>query len=114
LSLKYKTDDQLWFTFFHEAAHILRHQKKSIFLEGDEYESEEEKDANEFAAELLIPSRVFNYFDRSSPMSKPTIRKFAQSIGIAPGIVVGRLQHENVLPWNRYNDLKRRLKWKSE
>lgn len=114
LSLKYKTDDQLWFTFFHEAAHILRRQKKSIFLEGDKYESKEEKYANEFAAERLIPSRVFNDFVKSLPTSKPAIRGFAESIGIAPGIVVGRLQHENVLPWNRYNDLKRKLEWKSE
>ena len=33
LSLKYKTHDQLWFTFFHEAAHILLHGKKQVFIE---------------------------------------------------------------------------------
>ena len=26
LSLRYKRDDQLWFSFYHEAAHILRRQ----------------------------------------------------------------------------------------
>jgi HTH-type transcriptional regulator/antitoxin HigA len=34
LSLRYKTDDHLWFTFFHEAAHILLHGKKDVLIEG--------------------------------------------------------------------------------
>ncbi len=32
LSLRYKTDDHLWFTFFHEAAHILLHNKRDVFV----------------------------------------------------------------------------------
>ena len=38
-------------------------------------------------------------------VSSPPIR------GIAPGIVVGRLQHEGQLPWNHLNHLKLRLEW---
>ena len=34
LSLRYKTNDHLWFTFFHEAGHILLHGKKELFIEG--------------------------------------------------------------------------------
>jgi hypothetical protein len=34
LSLRYKTNDHLWFPIFHGAAHILRHGKKLLFLEG--------------------------------------------------------------------------------
>ncbi len=33
LSLRYKSDDQLWFTFFHEAAHVLLHGKRDLFIE---------------------------------------------------------------------------------
>lgn len=54
LSLRYKTDDQLWFTFFHEAAHILLHGKRAIFLEDDIPESSEEEEANVFATDILI------------------------------------------------------------
>ena len=43
LSLRYKTDDQLWFTFFHEAGHILAHGKRQVFLETDQKDREEER-----------------------------------------------------------------------
>ena len=36
LNLRYKTDDHLWVTFFHEADHILRHGKRQVFLELDQ------------------------------------------------------------------------------
>jgi hypothetical protein len=32
LSLRYKTNDHLWFAFFHEAGHILLHGKRNVFL----------------------------------------------------------------------------------
>jgi hypothetical protein len=35
LSLRHKTDDQLWFTFFHEAGHILLHGKRQVFLDSE-------------------------------------------------------------------------------
>ncbi|MEX2577685.1 MAG: ImmA/IrrE family metallo-endopeptidase [Verrucomicrobiales bacterium] len=57
-SLLYKSNDQFWFTFFHEAKHVLQRKKKTIFLEGDASKPEDkdwEKEANDFAADLLIP-----------------------------------------------------------
>lgn len=115
LSLRYKTDDHLWFTFFHEAAHILRHQKKGIFIEGNSHgKSEEENEANRFATEFLIPVSEWKRFDNSRPITKAAIRDFASLLEIAPGIVVGQLQHH--LEWlqkSHCNDLKLKLKWKN-
>jgi addiction module HigA family antidote len=55
ISLCYKTDDQLLFTFFHEAGHILLHRKKQVFLETDQKDREkEEKEADTFATNMLI------------------------------------------------------------
>jgi addiction module HigA family antidote len=55
LSLSYKTDDQLWFTFFHEAGHILLHGKRQVFLEIDHKDREkEEREADAFASNMLI------------------------------------------------------------
>ena len=34
LSLRYRTDDHLWFTFFHEVAHVIRHGKTEVWIEG--------------------------------------------------------------------------------
>lgn len=120
LSLRYRTNDHLWFTFFHEAAHILLHGKKDLFLENTHgkdangMDATKETEANEFAEEALIPKRAFAAFSSQAPFSKAAIQAFAHSIGIAPGIVVGRLQHEGMLPHGHGNDLKISYRWPHE
>ena len=112
LSLKFKTADQVWFTFFHEAGHILLHGKKQMFLEfGVNNETDEEREANQFARDLLIPpehARRLPYLK-----SAAQINVFAESIGISPSIVVGRLQRDELLSWKtNLNNLKPKLGWK--
>jgi addiction module HigA family antidote len=116
LSLRYKTDDQLWFSFFHEACHALEHKTTAIYLDaqGDPDKDPVERRANEYARDLLIPPRDY---ERLVAAGKPTlgaVQTFAKQIGISPGIVVGRLQHEGVLPHNFGNQLKRKLQWSFE
>lgn len=113
LSLRYKTDDHLWFSFFHEAGHILKHGKRDVFIEGTSLEMDEtkEEEANIFAADYLIPKREYLNFTSRYTFSKANIRKFASQIQISPGIVVGRLQHDKLLPITHCNDLKIRFKW---
>ncbi|MCF8186385.1 MAG: HigA family addiction module antidote protein [Sulfuritalea sp.] len=112
LSLRYKTDDHLWFTFFHEAAHILLHGKKELFLEGaNGLDVEKENEANDFAASELIPRRAFDLFVKQKPISKQSIISFAESQGISAGIVVGQLQHNKHIHVSHCNDLKRRFEW---
>ena len=109
LSLRYKSDDHLWFTLFHEAGHILLHGKRRVFLEDSRTTNIQEKEANAFAANTLIPPAALREFQRRGDTSKAAIRKVADGLGISPGIVVGRLQHEGVLPYSHCNDLKRRF-----
>lgn len=113
LSLRYKTNDHLWFTFFHEAGHILLHGKKELFLEGlNGLDAEKEKEANEFAERELIPSQAFTRWLNDTPrLTKAAIVEFADAIGIAPGIVVGQLQHKGLLPVTHGNDLKIKYEW---
>jgi HTH-type transcriptional regulator/antitoxin HigA len=112
LSLRYKTDDQLWFTFFHEAGHILLHGKREYFLEGDDEEQDtKESQADSFALEWLIPQKDYTVFRRLGTRSCGAVRRFAYQLGIAPGIVVGRLQHDGVLAHNQCNDLKKKIGW---
>lgn len=116
LSLRYKTNDHLWFGFFHEAGHILLHGKRDIFLEGKGIQATEEQqketEANKFAEGILIPPVDFQRFlDSGQQRSKVGIKKFATEIGIAPGIVVGRLQHDGILLKSHCNDLKVRFEW---
>lgn len=108
LSLYGKTNDRLWFTFFHEAAHILLHGKKDVFLDDTGNNkligSQVEHEANEWAGSFLIPA------DHAGKLpdlkTKDAVRDFAYRIGIHPGIVVGRLQHDKRIPPSWMNDLK--------
>ena len=107
LSFRFKSDDQFWFSFFHEACHILRHSKKETFIEDSDYGRDaQEREANEFAEVLLIPrERAAELRELSS---SDAIEGFAAELGIAPGIVVGRLQKEGMLPWKtQANHFKR-------
>lgn len=115
LSLRYKTDDHLWFSFFHEAGHILLHRKRELFVEQDQVSDGEEDDADEFSRNILIPLPDWRRFVRSEQyQAKADITDFAQAVGIAPGIVVGRLQHEGLIPYRNCNDLKQRFAWAEE
>jgi len=113
LSLRYRSDDQLWFSFFHEAGHILLHGKRDVFVDADgENDTEEEEQANRFASDHLIPPGEWRSFaHRGYHYSHGDIQHFAQQLQIAPGIVVGRLQHEDYLSHGFCNDLKRQLSW---
>jgi Zn-dependent peptidase ImmA (M78 family) len=56
LSFRGKTDDHFWFSFFHEAGHVLQMKIKSVVIHSDEEKniSEEEQAANHFATNVLI------------------------------------------------------------
>ncbi len=112
LSLYGKKNDRFWFTFFHEAAHILFHDHKLVFLDDsdDGDWSQEEKEANNFAQESLIPSKYTNILPTLN--SKESVRHYAQQIGIHPGIVVGRLHHEQLIDPSWMNELRDTFAWK--
>jgi HTH-type transcriptional regulator / antitoxin HigA len=113
LSLRYKTDDLLWFTFFHEAAHILLHGKNDVFMEFRGVDSPKETEANTWAADFLVPKKEWASFvtNLPRPVSEAAISRFAREQGIAPSIVLGRLQHrENLVAKSYFNTpLKRSL-----
>jgi len=111
LSFRYLSDDHFWFTFFHEAGHLLLHGKESLFLEGaDTLTDAQEEEANEFAAHKLIPAEFEEAFGRLRGNSREVIR-LAVHAGVSPGIVVGQLQHAGRLRQNQLNGLKRRYRW---
>lgn len=115
LSLRYKRADQLWFTVFHEAAHILLHGKKQVFIEDDEKdEAKEEHEANIFAQDQLLPRAVYASFVAATNFSRARILEFSEQQRVHPGIVVGRLQREKHIPWNHHTDLFVKLRWAAE
>lgn len=118
LSLYGKTNDKFWFTFFHEAAHILLHantkeDKKSVFLDDPNAslsKDPQEHEANQWAGDWLIPSQHATVL--AGLRSKAAVDVFARQIGIHPGIVVGRLQHDGLIEPSWMNDLKQSFRFK--
>ncbi len=111
LSFRYLSDDHFWFTFFHEAGHLLLHGENGFFLEGSDMPSTtEEREANEFAAHTLVPFEFQTALLELRADARKVIR-FAMRLGVSPGIVVGQLQHLGKIRRNQLNSLKRRFKW---
>jgi plasmid maintenance system antidote protein VapI/Zn-dependent peptidase ImmA (M78 family) len=111
LSFRYLSDDQFWFSFFHEAGHLLLHSHQDIFVEGIEApNSVAEREANDFASRTLIPPQHHPELLRLR-QSKFELVRFARRIGVSPGIVVGQLQHYKKIKPNHFNGLKRRYHW---
>lgn len=109
LSCRYKVEDIFWFTFFHEAGHVVLHGKRDVFLEDDGRSGEKEKEADAFASAQLIGDAQWRKFTASRNFSEASVRAFAESLGIPAGIVVGRLQHEKKIHPSRLNFLRRRF-----
>lgn len=109
LSVYGKTNDKFWFTLFHEAAHILLHseEKKAVYLDDPSKansDTSEEREANAWAGNFLISDEHQPILN--SLRTKVSVNSFAEKIGIHPGIVVGRLQHDKVIDPSWMNDLK--------
>ena len=111
LSFRYLSDDHFWFTLFHEIGHLLLHNENPTFIDSEDgVESQMEKEANDFSERTLIPTRYREKLLDLKP-NKESVIRFAYSIGVSSGIVVGQLQHHNVLGRQHLNFLKRRFSW---
>lgn len=114
LSFRYLSDDHFWFTFFHEAGHLLLHDIKAPFLEGgDLCSGKEEREANDFSSNLLVEPEDQATM-RTLPVDGRAVMRFAKQIGISPGIVVGQLQHLDIFTHKQLNNLKVRYQWVEE
>ena len=110
LNLRGKMEDQFWFSFFHEAGHVLHDSKKDLYINNGSIDDPREHKANEFATEILIPR------DRdpevTSLRAKADVIRLADELKISPGIIVGRFQHLTG-KWNYFNGLKRKFQWEN-
>ena len=113
LSFRYLSDDQFWFSLFHEVAHLLLHFDRMPILENSELTEDEcEREANEYASNVIVPMQHRDEL-LSLGGSRFPIITFAKKIGISPGLVVGQLQHEGIIGFNQMQHLKRRFYWSS-
>ena len=69
-----------------------------------------ENDADTFSQNYLVPADEYRRFNPSTYTSESDIIEFARKINIHPGIVVGRLQHDKIIPPARFTHLKSKYK----
>ena len=108
-----KRNDVFWFSFFHEIGHVLLHGKKDVFLEDTEYheqQKEKEMEADRFASDILIDKKKEQDIVREiheKGVQADLINELANKHKTHPAIIVGRLQHLQILPQNStLNSLK--------
>ena len=112
LSLRYRWEDHFWFSFYHEAGHLLLHGKRVAFIESGGGDSKLESEADRFAGRFLIPRNHEKELNRLTTLAG--IQAFAARIGVHPGIVVGRLQREGVIHYGKGNRLRRKLAFEGQ
>ena len=115
MNIRGKWADVFWFSFFHEAGHVLRHRhQRRIVVDGLDVDPDAaaiEAEADEFARDFLIDPEHWRDFRNSGYFGPGDVYEFANLVGIAPFVVVGRLQKEGLVPYNRFAGMKRRYKW---
>jgi len=98
-----KRNDMFWFSFFHEAGHILLHGKKEIFLEQIEYQDKDlkkENEADEFAVRWTFSKDEETELKKYLPLSEKALINYAKKINTHPAMILGRLQHNGEIPFS--------------
>jgi len=114
LSFRHLSDDQFWFTVFHEAGHLVLHAQDGLFLEGIETADSTAEDAADEFARLNLFTEVGLKELQSLPLNHFAIARFAKRLGVAAGLVVGQLQNMKRIPYGHFNYLKARYSWRDE
>ena len=107
LSFRFLSDDQFWFTFFHETGHLLLHRDKTLFIEENESTGKEEEEANNFSQQILIPLE-FQHRLKTMPANQTEIKRLSKDADIPLGIIVGQLQYLQRLNRSFLNGFKRK------
>ena len=117
MSFRYDRIDNFWFVLRHELEHVIqRHGMAAAMLdaelEGDkagtgEHLPEEERVANEAAADFCVPrEKLKSFIARKDPLfSERDILGFARTLQIHPGLIAGQLQRHTA----RYDLFRKHL-----
>lgn len=120
LSVRHSWADIFWFTFFHEAGHLIVHDRKRLtFVDSPASRASAgagatanrvmEQEADEFASRTLLPSELTSLIN--SARTGADAKLVAQKAGVHAGIVVGRMQHDRLIHFSQLNDLRVRFKF---
>lgn len=111
LTLRRERADIFWFTLFHEIGHIINGDVQHRLVDFNRVQSEAEIKADCFASETLLDAREYKKFVLNNDFSLPAIESFANSQNVKDYIVIGRLQSDEVIGWDLYNERILQYKW---
>ncbi|MGN0748530.1 MAG: HigA family addiction module antitoxin [Christensenellales bacterium] len=108
LTIRQSYADIFWFSLFHELGHLLKGNIKKRHL--DFHNDQEEKTADVFASNTLIsPATIKELINNG--ISEYSIRECANKNNVDIGIIVGRLQHDEIIGYSQFYNLRKRYKW---
>ena len=116
LSLRNKFADIFWFSLFHELGHLVLHGKRDVnvdFVNGDGnlVDRNKEQEVDEYAKNILLSKNHYNEFVGKGNFTIQSIVSFAKKAEVFPGIVIGRLQHDKLIPMGKYTYLRDKYDW---
>jgi HTH-type transcriptional regulator/antitoxin HigA len=103
--------DQFWFTLMHEIAHIINGDIKKKLIDYDDGESKQEVNADRLACSFLLDEEQYLSFINNNDFTLDSINSLAKKNKVKPFIVIGRLQKEGCLNWNKFSNEKVRYEW---
>ena len=103
-----KDADKIWFSIFHELGHAIKNHKRhlTISLSRNNIQDDEEIEANIFARDSLLDKKDYEDFVKRNDFSIQSIKAFAKTQTVAPFIVIGRLQKDEIIGWEKYQSYK--------
>lgn len=101
--------DTFWFALFHEICHVFQKKKTKTIINDNKLSqtsNELEEAADKYARNILLPPKDYEELLTSElgGISYKRICSFAEKVGIHPGIIVGRLQHDGIIPYSLFTD----------
>ncbi len=112
LQNNYSGIGELCFTYFHEAAHILNHDKKSIFVDEVNFESKQidiEREANNFAKKILLNLDERKTWSKMSSFSQHDISAFASETNANESVLNFLLLKQKKISQQQYNQTEKAI-----
>jgi HTH-type transcriptional regulator/antitoxin HigA len=99
MTIRHDRVDNFWFTLIHELAHLFLHLggQYDSFVDDLDFEDKLdscEREADDLASEILIPSQEWTKSPASKLNSEDAALHLARKLGIHPAIIAGRMRHE--------------------
>jgi HTH-type transcriptional regulator/antitoxin HigA len=114
MSLRMKTNDHFWWTFFHECGHIALHRGKNFADDQNARGDGAEEEADRWAESIIYGHNRLPTILANPPTSEVGVRRLADDLDLHPGIIVGMLQHYGHVRFSNLNHLKAKFQWADE